>query len=526
MRTVYAIQVEIGGEPAKTFEDVVARLSDWATRKYRDRWNTQLDLPAGGGGLSPLENHNLQVQRLRAQPGELFSLEWSHPDDQDPSLRWTSVSQVASNAEHVQMQMSLRVASAGFEVRPVRFQFGRPGVIAQILKELPCSVRGVPVRSTPRTLGAAFVAEFVKDELLDKARPLPVVVLSSDETGKPPIEPAALQEWVMGHAQIVVLEDKWAGYKLTNALGRDLSCFHGYGRLYWPGLAPAADPRGFPLYAPATLRWIDRIGRGFPRRLFEQLAAIASFRLVEGHVIRDVREAADAERAAHVESLRKDRATGSEYAELLEVADEELEDLKAAKLRLEGQVNDLQAQLSTAQANLEATWRDAGDQSLEEEEPGAAGLQTPPTPSSVREALDAAEADLGDVLRIYASAQDSASASGFARPDDAYQALREIADLGRTYFGSDDRKVGRWDQHFSVKYAHTESQTTKTKFGGSRVFRLGDGQQTQKQMFKHLTLGGGDKVNCLHIYFEPDEDAGTMDIGYCGEHLPYAKQRS
>ena len=45
-------------------------------------------------------------------------------------------------------------------------------------------------------------------------------------------------------------------------------------------------------------------------------------------------------------------------------------------------------------------------------------------------------------------------------------------------------------------------------------------------MFKHLTLGGGDKVNCLQIYFEADDEVGNMDIGYCGEHLPYAKQRT
>lgn len=524
MRTVYAIQVEIGGEPAVAFESIVGRLTAWPTNKYRDRWDTELDIPAEGGEVSPLEAHTLRTQRLRPDAGEFFSLEWSHPDETDPTLRWTSVCQVARSAEQVQMQMSLRVASAAFEVRPVRFQFGRPGVITQILKQLRCTVRGAPVRTAPRTLGTEFVADFVRDELLDRARALPVVVLSPDETGNPPVDPTTLQEWTLGLAHVVVLQDKWAGYKLTNALGKELSCFHGYGRLYWPGLEPGTDPRRFPLYAPATLQWVDRIGRDFPRRLFEQLAAVASVRMVEGQVIRDIREAAEAERAASLEALRKGRAAQADYDELLELADEEIKELRAAKRDLRARVDDLQDQLATAQANLEATWRDSGGE--EEEEPAAGGPETRPALSSIRDALDAAEADFGDVLRIYASAQEAASASGFARPEEVYEALGEIADLGRAYFGSDDRKVGPWDQQFSVKYAHTESQTTKTKFGGHRVFRLGDGSQTQKQMFKHLTLGGGDKVNCLQIYFEPDEEAGTMDIGYCGEHLPYAKQRT
>ncbi len=368
------------------------------------------------------------------------------------------------------------------------------------------------------------MTDFVQRELLDKTRLLPIVVLSPDETGKPPIEPAKLQDWVMGHAQVVVLEDKWAGYKLTNALGKDLSCFHGYGRLYWPGLEPGADPRRFPLYAPSALQGYDWVGRDFPRRLFEQLAAVASFRMVEGHVIRSVREAVEMERATHLEALRRNREDAGEYKDLFEIADRENAELRAAKQNLESQVADLKSQLATAQANLEATWRDSGDQDLEEDAREPADLRAQPTLSSVREALDQAESDFGDVLRIYESAQQSASASGFARPDDVYKALQEIADLGRAYFGSDDRKVGPWDRRFTCKYARTESQITRTKYGGSRTFRSPDGDS--RQMLKHLTLGGGDKVNCLQIYFEPDEEAGTMDIGYCGEHLPYAKQRT
>jgi len=521
MRTVYAIQVEIGGEPAGAFESVIGRLSGWATHKYGDRWDIEVDFPAEGGEVSPLEAHTLRTQRLRPDAGELFSLEWSHPDERDPTLRWTSACQVARGAEQVQMQMSLRVASAAFEVRPVRFQFGRPGVITQMLKDLRCSVHGAPVRTTPRTLGAEFVADFVRDELLDRARPLPVVVLSPDETGKPPIEPSTLQEWTLGLAQVVVLRDKWASYKLTNVLGKDLSCFHGYGRLYWPGLEPGTDPRRFPLYAPATLQWVDRSGRDFPRRLFEQLAGVDSVRMVDGSLIRMIRDAAEHERAEHLQSLRRERDAGD--PKLLEEAICENTRLWGENARLKSRVGELEAQLATAQANLEATWRDPGAEDLEEET-ASAGPRIRPTPSSVREALDAAEADSGDVLRIYASAQDSASASDFARPEDVYKALQEIADLGRAYFGADDRKIGLWEDRLSFKYAPTESQTTKTKHGGARNFRRGDGQH--KQILRHLTLGGGDKVNCLQIYFEPDEESGTMDIGYCGEHLPYAKQRT
>lgn len=44
-------------------------------------------------------------------------------------------------------------------------------------------------------------------------------------------------------------------------------------------------------------------------------------------------------------------------------------------------------------------------------------------------------------------------------------------------------------------------------------------------MLRHLTLGGGDRQNCLQVYFEFDRDARKVLIGYCGVHLPHAKGR-
>lgn len=40
-------------------------------------------------------------------------------------------------------------------------------------------------------------------------------------------------------------------------------------------------------------------------------------------------------------------------------------------------------------------------------------------------------------------------------------------------------------------------------------------------MQRHLTLGGGDRQNCLQIYFDVDESRQRFVIGYCGMHLRY-----
>ena len=45
-------------------------------------------------------------------------------------------------------------------------------------------------------------------------------------------------------------------------------------------------------------------------------------------------------------------------------------------------------------------------------------------------------------------------------------------------------------------------------------------------MQRHLTLGGGSTNHCLQVYFEFDDGAARVAVGYCGRHLRYFSQRS
>ena len=48
----------------------------------------------------------------------------------------------------------------------------------------------------------------------------------------------------------------------------------------------------------------------------------------------------------------------------------------------------------------------------------------------------------------------------------------------------------------------------------------------RKQMLRHITIGGGDRTNCIQIYFEPNEEKQKIEVGYCGVHLSYYNQRT
>jgi len=168
----------------------------------------------------------------------------------------------------------------------------------------------------------------------------------------------------------------------------------------------------------------------------------------------------------------------------------------------------------------------------EEDEPVLPGAAEEVDLESPKAALDKAEHEFGDDLLFLDTAADSAGLSEFARPEEVYQALMAIRDVGQLYFDSvsNGTSMGGWGEQLSkrgfTQYSQTESDTVKNdyrKFGRYREFPMNG---SKKRIYQHLDLGGGDRKNCLQIYFEADRELGKIIIAYCGDHLPYPGQRT
>jgi hypothetical protein len=83
-----------------------------------------------------------------------------------------------------------------------------------------------------------------------------------------------------------------------------------------------------------------------------------------------------------------------------------------------------------------------------------------------------------------------------------------LNELAGTYFKSrkDLKGVGAWEAWFDqrgFKYSPKEHQNTLNMYGSDRDFSQ-DGEK--RRMVRHLTLGGGDRTNCLQIYFDVDDE--------------------
>jgi hypothetical protein len=543
MRTVYGAQLDIKPRQGTTVHLEIADLQqvllDWLSRWY-SRKGVALDLAFDGRGHSPLPEHAVLARSQQAGPFTLVTLRWVYPHDPDPTVLWQSECVIAADGEGIEFTIIIRIASARFVVKPVSFSLHRPRVIAEVISNFQVCTGNTQLEQDPIAIASVDVPEFVQRTLTDPTRALPVVLVSPDLwSDRPVVDARHLQNRLLGTALVATLTDKWAAFALTDAVGKELSCFNGAVRLYWPGFSSQDHTRRHPLYFADSIRAHQKEGRLLEDHLFRFLSSIASFRLRDGPLTRSARAEIAVENRRLLDELKakaeSGTATPEEDQELLEMAlednerlTEENEELTERNQDLQAKLDEMETELDAHRANLEDLWTYQGDQSplgsADERVPSESDAE----PTSVADALKRVAAQYKDVLSIWESASQSAAASGFARPEQALRALIAVGDLGREYFASREkgRSMGRWEDFFEqrgFKYAPTEAQNTQTMYGTYRNFRHED---QMRRMLKHLTLGGGDKINCLQIYFDADDEQKRILIGYCGEHLPYYGQRT
>lgn len=452
-------------------------------------------------------------------------------------MRWTTEIAIAHLDDRVQFALQLGAASTSFVVRPAWLTIGRPRIVTDILTDYSCWAGERPILSRAQLVEASDVPDFVNEILLDDKRTLPVVVVSHDRfTDQPNVDADRLHLSLLGFAHVAVF-DKWAAFRLTDSLGKALSCFNGCVRIYWPGLTRVSDPMQHELYFPVQIEKFEVLGKPLDRRLFAFLSKVSAFRFADGEVIREIQARIDAERLAESQRVRKqiqqgaaDASTLQDLLPLHDMAMEENASLLERLKHLEKEKSDLTLELSTVKSNWNLFQQ---HQALSAEDETAAPQEPEENePDSPLAALEQAEREYGQDLLVLDTARNAAGSSEFARPEEVYQALMAIRDVGNLYFDSvrTGTSMGGWAEQLGkrgfTQYSQTESDTVKNdyrKYGRYREFTLNGGK---RRIYQHLDLGGGDRKNCLQIYFEADRKLNRIIIAHCGEHLPFPRQRT
>lgn len=517
---MYAAVLEVRTDAdVSTSLDYVGRwIQDWYLRQ-RIPVDVLKNLGEGDLMITPADGHRLSIRHNAsvATPGDrLVDIRWEYPDQYDKTLGW--VVTVALLRRSAGLLLSLEVAVAGLQlvIAPASIKLGSPRVVRDIARLRSVRIGGHPYNLSPELVGAAEV-ELLVSELSDATRPFPIVLVTrrvQDDT--PLVDANDLADRLAGAAKVYELADKWAAFRLTEELGKALSCYAGAVRLYWPKFSAACDPFEHPVWMPWQVKdatTTERTLGHLSRMIFEA----AAFRHVEPVSISCVRAAAERE-------ARETARSGSTKS-----TEELLDDLIGMEARLKA-AEEANAQLvkdnKTLRENAAAyaahlSWQ--GQASTVEEVVSEAPSEAT-APASIAEAVRLAEARAKSV-RFLPSAHTSAADSPYKQPErvlQALSALEEVASIWAETVGS-GKGGGSVRQLFKTRgfeYADDVSQTSKGKWGAEYV---ADYKGQQVDISPHITLGAKQADTCLSIHWAWLKSEKIVLVAHVGRHKTNTK---
>jgi hypothetical protein len=512
-RLVYACRFDVATE--NSIANVLNTYRDWIVGHYRGRrglpeFNFDPQVTGVADGLPT--GHSLISSAYQISAVRAVRCLWSFPDDRDAGLRWANEVRVGQFGDRCGVEHLIFIESVEYSVAPARLVFGSPRAIRDICTKTPAFIGEMQVKAEPYALEQDGLDSLLK-LLTSDLRRLPVVLLSSYTGGDlNQIDPVKLARNLAGVAVVVLANSPELTWDFADEVGRQLSCFNGAARIYWPGFTRASDPRGHRLFLGT---WIDQVGAEVAARTIERtIFAVAAFRYVPDSRIADVIRRAEA--IERQQFLQQKKESGDEYWEDYQNT---LDKLREAEERLEG--------LTAENANLRANQQVfLGNSTGSSDELDQAGKGEDFSISSVAEAVRVASKRYKNV-EFLDTAISSAADSPFLRPYDVFEALADLDAIVDVWCTNRDKNGSGGDllQHlrdrgWGKRSSMHISDTTRGKFRAHYEFEY----QGKKQLFEpHITIGSGDPNACASIHFVFDRERAKMIVGHVGKHLPNTK---
>ncbi|AQZ51950.1 hypothetical protein [Martelella mediterranea] len=511
-RLVYASRFEV--QTKAGMQEVLSSYRDWVVGHYRD-WRNMPEFDFDPSSSEPLidlpEGHELASALFQDGSERAVRIRWVLPHDQDAGLRWLNEIRVGQFNDRCGVEHLISIESVEYSVSPARLAFGSPRVVRDICSRSPAFVGDMQIQAEPYIVRRESLQDFLI-LLNSELRKLPIVLLSPYARGDlNRIDPQKLALNLAGVAVIVCIEDPELTWDFVDEVGRELSCFNGAARIYWPGFSTESSPRSHRLFLGS---WIDQIGSNSASRKIEQsIFAVTAFRYIPDPRIADLIRRAEA--AERQRLLSEKRETGDNFWADYE---RDLERLDLAEKKIE--------QLEAENANLKANQQvffsleDGPDDKLDGGDDDVVSFH------SVAEATREAATKFSN-LEILPSALSSADDCPFQRPDDIFRALKDLSEIvddwerNRREKGSGgDILLHLRNRGWGKRSSMHISDTTKGKYKNHYEFEY----RGEKQLFEpHITIGAGDTNSCASIHFLFDSERKKIAIGHVGRHLPNTK---
>ncbi|MCW5790451.1 MAG: hypothetical protein KIT72_08520 [Polyangiaceae bacterium] len=438
--------------------------------------------------------------------GPLREIRWRYPDESDGSLSWSAEATVFAGDDTI-VTLVLKISSVDYELLPARFQLGTPRIVRTLVGRGDARLGEHQIALAPQRVDPDSVDPLL-ELLLSKTRRHPIVVLSPDPySERLSVDPDAISNAVAGVASVHVLASKWAGFALTDEVGKRYSCYNGAVRIYWPRFSLEADPFFHRLWLPSE---ISELGgsEAFGRSLLRIIAAAASFRFVEPEPLRAFRLRHDEVRLAALRATK-----GGDYDALFDEYDKLDAEARDLREKLEAATRDNE----TLRENLSAVRSSAPEATVPA--PTAAAIDDRPDLKNVHEAVREAQQRTSHLIFLE-DAFSSARESPFKQPDKAYSALMAIDDVAQRWAEqlAGGPKLGPRKEAFrqrGFEYKENISQTSEGKWRDEYSYVYNG---TKILFAPHITIGAKQADKCLSVHMFWDEQKRCVAIAHVGRH--------
>lgn len=458
------------------------------------------------------DNHSLSSIIHEINSDKVIQIRWYFPDDKDTSLRWNNLVRIGQFYNLCSIEHSISIESIEYNISPARLSIGSPRVIRDICAEIPAYIGDMEVLAKPYDVTQDQLEHLI-ELLFSNRRNLPVIVLSPYSGGDHNLINAdKLSQNLAAMAIIVRISDPEVTWDFADEIGRQLSCFNGAARIYWPGFSLQQSPYHHKLFLST---WIEKVNPEVASRIIQQaIFDVAVFRFSGDRKIANlIRKVEAQKRQKSLDEMKK--SVGEEF----------LEEYEQDLLRIE-ELEDKIQELESENLNLKENQQVLISRSWESEDNVDVSEDDYLEFQSVLEAVEKA-AEVCENLEFLRSAYRVAEESPFRRPFDIYKALCDLdefvvewrerhAEAGSGIEIIQYLRSRGWSRRSSMRI----SPTARGKFARFYEFEY----QGRRQFFEpHITLGSGDKNSCASIHFIFDGEREKIIIAHVGEHLPNTK---
>jgi len=558
-------------QPSYFSEVVLGRLSPDDVRRFYVEWLLGVKRFAALGGRRrdsgihsswPMKevheggifvgDHEARLDTRR--DGDLYLARLSHRDSSFPAVLWHTVIRISGDDSGTVLQHgAARSAPRGEYLEPIA---APPGVIGRLLDWNGAATRPKNLGDTKVIRAGADAAfETARHLVADRNRGVPMLILSTGQTGSPAIDDQRLAHRLVGMARVLRLTEPTAAREFskgleTCGLSYRLGVGGGAARLLHVGLAADDNPFDHPLWTADDLYElgdsVDEVlagevvesvilrsrRRGFFRSI-EQFDRESGTRRAAALLSASEEAASDpAAQLEMLEELRTELNTAQETIRQLSEENrgwvhetDEAEHRRNAALEEVKQVKD---ELRKAEVKAESLQRamdgrrGSGDLDGELRE-AATAIATGDTPTPLQ-CLVLLHALYPDRLDVMAEAYESArAAAGYRHGRHLWELLVKLA---VNYYnalvagkGDGEAKSIFGNDSFAAKESESTMKNPACKRARERVYK-----DATVCMWKHLKRGVADSTEetiRVHFHWFPQHGtSGVLVIGHCGEHLP------